>query len=191
MHCRAVLTIQSYRRMLPVRRRFLQQRRAAIMLQAAERGRRARKDYIELKTRHRAAIKVQVGSLSARIFLSMNSAKASLAANCKAVITPSRVMYEKDTAAPTYLWLSHPCTEQPRLKSSPWQAHCMPLQDFGWMRMIAIMKHEWRNACRFIVCITHWRCCVMSLTSESLLMQKPLHVCRLLGCQLVDLDRMH
>ena len=62
--CRAVLTIQSIRRMLPVRRRFLRQRRAAVRLQAGERGRSARKDFKVLKQRHRAAIKVQVRVLS-------------------------------------------------------------------------------------------------------------------------------
>lgn len=55
-----MLTIQSYLRMLPVRRQFMRQRSAAIALQAGERGRRARKDYKELKQRHSAAIKVQV-----------------------------------------------------------------------------------------------------------------------------------
>ena len=60
---RAVLTIQSYRRMLPVRRQFLQTRRAAVRLQAGERGRKARKDFKELKRRHRDAIKIQVGFL--------------------------------------------------------------------------------------------------------------------------------
>ena len=46
--------------MLPARRQFLQMRRAAIRVQAGERGRQARKDFKELKTRHRAAIKIQV-----------------------------------------------------------------------------------------------------------------------------------
>ena len=46
--------------MLPVRRQFLRTRRAAIRLQAGERGRKARKDFKELKRRHRAAIKIQV-----------------------------------------------------------------------------------------------------------------------------------
>ena len=64
VRCRAVLTIQSIRRMLPVRRRFLRQRRAAVSLQAGERGRSARKDFKVLKQRHRAAIKVQVRVLS-------------------------------------------------------------------------------------------------------------------------------
>ena len=57
--CRAVLTIQSYRRMLPVRRHFLRTRSAAVSLQAGERGRKARRDYKELRQRHRAAIRVQ------------------------------------------------------------------------------------------------------------------------------------
>ena len=64
VRCRAVLTIQSIRRMLPVRRRFLRQRRAAVSLQAGERGRSARKDFKVLKQRHHAAIKVQVRALS-------------------------------------------------------------------------------------------------------------------------------
>jgi hypothetical protein len=46
--------------MLPVRRRFLRQRSAAVTLRAGERGRRARKGYRELKQRHHAALKIQV-----------------------------------------------------------------------------------------------------------------------------------
>ncbi len=70
--CRAVLSIQSIRRMLPVRRRFLRQRRAAVSLQAGERGRSARKDFKVLKQRHRAAIKVQVGPLSISAAISLH-----------------------------------------------------------------------------------------------------------------------
>jgi hypothetical protein len=58
---RAVLYIQSYRRMLPVRRAFLEVRAAAVTIQAASRGRVARRDFIELRTRHRAALRLQAG----------------------------------------------------------------------------------------------------------------------------------
>lgn len=57
--CRAVLLIQSYRRMLPVRRAFLRARAASVKIQAAERGRVARREYKELKRRNAAAIRLQ------------------------------------------------------------------------------------------------------------------------------------
>lgn len=56
---RAVLLIQSYRRMLPVRRAFVAARAASVQIQAAERGRVARRDFAELKRRHAAATRVQ------------------------------------------------------------------------------------------------------------------------------------
>lgn len=56
---RAVLLIQSYRRMLPVRRAFVAARAASVRIQAAERGRVARRDFAELKRRHAAATRVQ------------------------------------------------------------------------------------------------------------------------------------
>ena len=55
-----MLYIQSYRRMLPVRRAFLEVRAAAVTIQAASRGRVARREYIQMRTRHRAALRVQV-----------------------------------------------------------------------------------------------------------------------------------
>lgn len=45
--------------MLPVRRAFVAKRAAAVHVQAAERGRVARKNYAELKRRNAAAIKLQ------------------------------------------------------------------------------------------------------------------------------------
>ncbi len=51
--------IQSYRRMLPVRRDFVAKRGAAVQIQAAERGRVARRDFAELKRRHAAATQLQ------------------------------------------------------------------------------------------------------------------------------------
>lgn len=57
---RAVLALQSFARMLPIRRAFLSVRRATVTIQAAERGRAARRTFIELRTRHRAALCVQV-----------------------------------------------------------------------------------------------------------------------------------
>lgn len=96
--CRAVLTIQSYRRMLPVRRQYLRQRSAAIALQAGERGRRARKDCKELKRRHYAAIKVQVRrpssylpEISASFLESMSSVPRglSLSSSCSVLDTAS------------------------------------------------------------------------------------------------------
>jgi hypothetical protein len=58
--CRAVLTLQSFSRMLPIRRAFLTVRRATVTIQAAERGRAARQAFAELRRRHRAALCVQV-----------------------------------------------------------------------------------------------------------------------------------
>jgi hypothetical protein len=54
-----VLTIQSYRRMLPVRRAFVAKRGAAVRIQTAERGRVARREFAELKRRHAAATQLQ------------------------------------------------------------------------------------------------------------------------------------
>ena len=45
--------------MLPVRRNFVAKRCAAVQIQAAERGRVARRDFAELKRRHAAATQLQ------------------------------------------------------------------------------------------------------------------------------------